>query len=152
MGIFCIPICLFLVPGPSSSTKAPQPDLLWHLYCKTHPAHFQNWAPRSLHVEINLSSISGIIWDWHGSLPLPSLMVRITHFPDHITFLWWWTACAYRETSKLDIIMENKARLFNVGVCKLWPQVVWFFFAYKEKGEANIWMFTLYMKLRIRII
>lgn len=50
--------------------------------------------------------------------------------------------------------MENKARLFNVVVCKLWPLKMLgsSLHTEKQKGETNVGMFILRMKLRIRII
>lgn len=76
-------------------------------------------------------------------------MGRITCFPDPITSLWWQTAGAHRETAKLDTAMENKARAFNVVLCKLGTLKMSgsSLHTEKQKGETNVWMFILYMKL-----
>lgn len=47
--------------GHSAAEKAPEPDLPQPLYCEVHSVHFQNWLPSSPHMEINLSSIAGVI-------------------------------------------------------------------------------------------
>lgn len=76
-------------------------------------------------------------------------MVRTTCFPDPITSLWWQTAGAHRETAKLDIVTEDKARAFNVVVCKLWTLKMSGspLHTEKQKGKTNVWMFILHMKL-----
>lgn len=81
------------------------------LFIVRYTVHFQNQLTSygnyfiftgSFHMEIILSFLSGLQsnWDWHGSLSLPHVMVRITSFPNHITSLWWWTAHAHWANSQ----------------------------------------------------
>lgn len=86
----------------------------------------------------------------------------IVHFPSHP---WWWGPPAFpitsfddgqqvltEKTAKLETMMKTSARPFNIGVYKLQPLKMLDSSLHTEeqRGEINVYMFTLYMNLRIR--
>lgn len=155
MGIFCIPICLFLSPGSFSSRKSTSTWLTPASLLRDTLCSFSELAP-----QLTSYGNQSIFHFWCNLIE-----TDMVHFPSHLwwwgspaflitSHLWWQTAGAHRETAKLDTMMENKARSFDVVVCKLWPLKMLGSSLYteKQKGETNVLMFILYMNLRIRII